>query len=87
MSIHDGIKAPSKNEMTIDLGKLVDMVSHRLSSINTRDAEVVAKRIVSYVCKNEIEGGELTPPVMGQIYETVNDICHGGVIIPERYES
>lgn len=86
MSKHDSIKAPSKNEMTTDLGKLVDMVAHRLASINTRDAEVVAKRIVSYVCKNEMEGGDLTPPVTKQIFETVNDICHGGVIVPERYE-
>ena len=87
MSIHDGIKEISKNRMVTDLGMLVDMVVHRLGSLSDLDAEVIAKRIVAYVCKHEMEGGELSPAVMGQIYETVNDICHGGVIIPERYES
>lgn len=85
MSKYDGIEVISKPAMTVDLGKLVDMVMHRLESCTSLDADVIAKRIVAYVTRVEMDGGDLTPAVMGQIYSTVNDICHGGVMIPERY--
>ena len=85
MSKYDDIEPLSKERRIVDIGKLVDMVRHRLINITLLDAEVVAKRLVSYICMHSIEGGELTPAVMGQIFSTVTDICHGGIVIPEVY--
>lgn len=75
----------SKNSMMVDLGRLVDMVSHRIETTNSTDAHVIAKRLVAYILKNENDGGDLTPSIVNQVFETTNDICHGGVIVPERY--
>lgn len=81
-------KLDKRNQMVkyqIDLGKLSDMVAHRLSNVSSLDAEIIGKRLVSYVLKVSLDGGPLDDRTIADVYETINDLVHGGIIIPERY--
>lgn len=70
----------------LSLGKLVLMVRSRLERMRKDDIDHASQLLVSYVLRNELEGGPINDKVVLNTYKTLNELLFGGIIFPEGDE-
>ena len=70
----------------ISLGKLVLMVRSRLERMTKDDVDHASQLLVSYVLRNELDGGPINDQVVRSTYETMNELLFGGILLPEGDE-
>ena len=69
-------------QTSIDLGALHTMVYNRISRMSTPEKDNLAKKIIAYVLRDALDGGPINDAVMVQVYENLNDILGGGILMP-----
>ena len=68
------------HETVMEIRRIGQKVINRFRECTPLELDNIARHLVTFVLKVNMDGGDITPAIIEQTYDTVNLICDGGII-------